>query len=412
MSGTNSRQVLSALQGLRGIAALLVVADHTHANYLAISTTQTGSGEPQTWLLGSLGVATFFVISGFIMVHIHGRDFGQPGARKDFFARRIARIVPFYGLMTLIYVARLHLTGRMPEWADIGRSLLFIPYQNSHEPYGHPVLGQGWTLNYEALFYLVFGLALFARRGLALVFAVMLGLFALGRLGAFPPDTWLGYWSQSDILFFLAGVAIGAIRPWLKTGPDFPAALGLALACVAAGVVAGFLWGETVPVHVLMAPAAISATAACGWAFEQHRPSLLRSAAEQIGNATFAIYLSHTFVIGPVAKIAAHVPNLSPWLFIPVVFVASTAFGIAVHRLIAAALDRSLATPFPLPPPLGSHYGRTRTLILLHAGARPVALRPMLLALLLVLLLVLGLVPARLDAKVPPRTPRPVLTRY
>jgi exopolysaccharide production protein ExoZ len=341
MDPSESRQVLSALQGLRGAAALLVVLDHAHLNFVGVLPSAAAPVGPEMqWVLGGLGVAIFFVISGFIMIYAHEAEFGRNGATKAFFAKRAARIVPFYALMTLIYAIRLHMTERTPGWADLIRSILFIPFANGHEPYGHPVLGQGWTLNYEALFYLIFGLSLLFRWGIVVLSAVVLGLCTAGWFGVFPSSTWLAFWSQPDILYFLAGVGIGYARRWVTIGLDFTAAFSLSVAVVAAAAGATLLADKDRDVVMLVLPlTALVATAICAWARERDRPSVLRAIAETIGNATFAIYLTHTFIIGPASKLAARTtPDISIQLFLPVVFFISVGFGIGVHHLVELPL--------------------------------------------------------------------------
>lgn len=91
---TAHRDTLNALQGLRGLAALLVVCDHAIIDSIA----KAGAvGTPEfAWYLGGLGVKVFFAISGFVMIYAHRKDFGVPGAPRKFAFRRIDRIVPLY----------------------------------------------------------------------------------------------------------------------------------------------------------------------------------------------------------------------------------------------------------------------------------------------------------------------------
>jgi exopolysaccharide production protein ExoZ len=90
---------LAALQVLRGIAASLVVVDHSilrhveWADYPPI----VKIAAPYS---GTLGVAVFFVISGFIMMHTAGDQFGKTGAALAFLRKRIMRIVPLYWAAT------------------------------------------------------------------------------------------------------------------------------------------------------------------------------------------------------------------------------------------------------------------------------------------------------------------------
>src|SRR3954454_3990840 len=90
-----------SLQGLRGVAALLVLLAH--------SSTIAGSGkyldhDPThgLFLFGSSGVYLFFVLSGFIIAHVHADDVGRPGAAGRYLWRRFARIYPFYWVVLAV----------------------------------------------------------------------------------------------------------------------------------------------------------------------------------------------------------------------------------------------------------------------------------------------------------------------
>ncbi len=72
---------IQSLQILRALAATSVV-------YLHIGS--------KPWF-GGFGVDIFFVLSGFVMCHI--TDAGESG--KEFFLRRIARVVPLYWVLTV-----------------------------------------------------------------------------------------------------------------------------------------------------------------------------------------------------------------------------------------------------------------------------------------------------------------------
>jgi exopolysaccharide production protein ExoZ len=60
--------MLTNIQRLRAIAAILVVVFHTNSNATKYGYDTTWLWAIQPW--GSTGVDLFFVISGFIMVHI------------------------------------------------------------------------------------------------------------------------------------------------------------------------------------------------------------------------------------------------------------------------------------------------------------------------------------------------------
>lgn len=96
------------LDGIRGIAILLVIAYHSmlwklgtdvvpRSVHLLLQTTKTG------WL----GVDLFFVLSGFLITRILVNTRDQPHYFRSFYARRALRILPVFWL-TIISVAILY----------------------------------------------------------------------------------------------------------------------------------------------------------------------------------------------------------------------------------------------------------------------------------------------------------------
>ena len=79
------------IQGLRGIAVLLVVIYHS------------GVGLPG----GFVGVDVFFVISGFVISQLLLRELRQTGTvrLRDFYVRRARRLLPALALVTIVTLA-------------------------------------------------------------------------------------------------------------------------------------------------------------------------------------------------------------------------------------------------------------------------------------------------------------------
>ena len=103
----------------------------------------------------------FFVISGFIMTMIAGDGTFRPGR---FLSRRALRIVPAYWAATFMVAAlALALPNQfrttVPTIEGLIKSLLFIPSLNPKAP----LLALGWTLDFEAFFYVVFASLFFLR---------------------------------------------------------------------------------------------------------------------------------------------------------------------------------------------------------------------------------------------------------
>ncbi|MEM7568058.1 MAG: acyltransferase family protein, partial [Pseudomonadota bacterium] len=85
---------VSALDGLRGLAALIVVLSHLSTpTGLGADLFQRGGGQ--------LGVMLFFALSGFLMAHMYFPRAPRPGAVWRYGVARVARVVPLYVLVVL-----------------------------------------------------------------------------------------------------------------------------------------------------------------------------------------------------------------------------------------------------------------------------------------------------------------------
>lgn len=176
-----------ALDGLRGIAILLVLVVHTHVSpssdwpSLLVYFAQSG---------GWMGVDLFFVLSGFLITGILVRSRSTPGYFRNFYARRALRIWPLYYL-TLVFAfilaphiqgfVAVGLPGNAPVW------MLFlenVPIGLLNPP--ETAFDHLWSVAVEEQFYLVLPLlvvalsprrlpwALAAAVGLAVAFRVAL----------------------------------------------------------------------------------------------------------------------------------------------------------------------------------------------------------------------------------------------
>ncbi len=153
---------IPALNGVRGVAILLVIVCH----FIAFALPYT----PARWLrlvasVGGTGVDLFFVLSGFLITRILLASRQRPAFLTTFYARRILRIFPlYYGFLAAIYIAvpLLHLGQPIPFgiqlWAwtyTQNVAMTFLPHPATDLWQWTPHL---WSLAVEEHFYLVWPL--------------------------------------------------------------------------------------------------------------------------------------------------------------------------------------------------------------------------------------------------------------
>lgn len=276
--------MLKSIQSLRAVAALLVLLYH-----ILEPLTPPGS----YWGgLGAIGVDLFFVVSGCVMVlSTQGRDL----TFSKFFGSRLRRIAPLYWLSLAVFLAILAVTepGAVPL-SEAVQSFLFVPYMDSRTGEPVPFLGPGWTLNYEMLFYLLFGATLFLRsatKQVALLSVVFAGFVALRpALG----DTAVGLRFTSPLLFeFIEGAVIGLLADRLQRQPLWLSAGAL---CAAFGLIVGLSVGPELPrVLAFGVPAALIVAGVLG--LERLAADGRMALLEWWGAASYSLYLSHAVAL-------------------------------------------------------------------------------------------------------------------
>ena len=171
VSGTSQRRVL-ALDGLRGFAALWVVAYHA---YLCGSpSSRFGYAVEVFFDRGWIGVQIFFVLSGYLITGILLDSAGQQAALPRFLFRRALRIFPVYYLTLCVLLLLLPAVGLVPPalqasmnsakstqpYAWLGQWPMWCYFTNWVQPLGWPDHGLPhlWSLAVEEQFYLAWPL--------------------------------------------------------------------------------------------------------------------------------------------------------------------------------------------------------------------------------------------------------------
>lgn len=297
--------MLWSLQYLRAAAAAAVVAFHTNWTHSDI---------------GAAGVDLFFIISGFVMAIVTERAI-TPGA---FLLARAIRIVPLYWLCTLA----LAVASRSDPWRVI-QSLAFWPHEDGKGNLW-PVLVPGWTLVYEAFFYLLMAAMLIGppRWRLPGMGALLALLVVAGRV--WDPSGPAGRtYSDPIMLEFLAGMLLHAAwrRGWVARG--WP---GLALAGLGVGLLLlQAAWPAPLLPRVLLwgGPALLIVAGALG--MEAGRILPRWRALSWLGDASYALYLTHGFVLHRVDTLLKPLP--AP-VAVSLAMAACIALGLAVHQFV------------------------------------------------------------------------------
>ena len=158
---TNKRAI-PGLDGLRGIAVILVIAAHLQLFHQVGDVLRTHGVHllPDLFAIdpGDFGVSVFFIISGFLITTLLLKELDSSRIRLwDFYLRRFFRIFPPYyvylaciALLSFWHVARFSLG----TWLSaVTYSSNYYPYKLSHPESSGWLLGHTWSLSLEEQFY-------------------------------------------------------------------------------------------------------------------------------------------------------------------------------------------------------------------------------------------------------------------
>lgn len=214
MKNTNKAEEIESLQSLRAVAAILVLLFH-----MTLLMQMVGYPYANNYFMfGNAGVDIFFVLSGFIIYYtsIHKKD---TLTSKEFLFKRFLRIFPIYWIATIatlmIFLVGKKIFNVAPqnvEYFTCGyiqeggiksflKSLLLLPNQC-------PIVIVSWTLRFEIIFYVLFGLFFFYKP--RLLFLVLFLWVAFCLINTFYIHIQFGLFNPI-VSEFLFGCIIAAI---------------------------------------------------------------------------------------------------------------------------------------------------------------------------------------------------------
>jgi peptidoglycan/LPS O-acetylase OafA/YrhL len=352
-------RMYQSLQASRAIAAALVVLFHLGG--LFASDKYFGYkwlDGPFAW--GDAGVDFFFVLSGFIITHIHRKDFGTPGQLPGYFMKRALRIFPTYWLVcAALFAAALAMPSlRQALPTDplvILKALLLVPQDPAIVGgTGSPILFVAWSLQYELLFYAVVAIAIASRvAGLALL-GVIVGNYLGCHFGgscSFPQEMFASHY----VVLFGIGVVSAYVT---KSRLAVPRPLLVALVGMVLFVAFGLLetpdnrdtsWIDRRLVYgIFSGLIVIGLTRA-----EAEGELVLRQRwIALLGDSSYMLYLVHMPIISTLVKTLWHLELKGPVAVVAAFglsFVACMGIAVVLHLLIEKPLlerlGRRLKTP-------------------------------------------------------------------
>jgi peptidoglycan/LPS O-acetylase OafA/YrhL len=343
----------SALDGLRGVAAISIVVYHYSQNF--------------GWELlpnAYLAVDFFFLLSGFVIAHAYEARLQSGQTVAEFMQRRLIRLYPLYWLGTtlpiVVAIAAL-LLGRPP--ADGARltisyflGLLFLPTPSAVSVFGtrvFPLNIPAWSLSLEIGVNAIYALA--SRHLTTLRLATIASVAALALVStAFLYDTlglghswptYLGGWVRVCWSFFAGVLAFRLFS--VAPRPTLSASVAVLVACLMVADFACQNDGKAIALFsaLILFPIIL-------WTGAQVR---LSGAAQRLaawfGAISYALYITHEPIFDALWAVCqiyhwdprtAFWPNLLGWLLIALAsaWILDVAYDLPVRAFLTRKLAR------------------------------------------------------------------------
>ena len=348
------QEELSSLTGIRFYAALVVFL--YHAPQLVLGMSSMGEGNV-LFNGGDLGVAFFFVLSGFILTYNYAETFrdGVSGsAYRRFVWNRLTKIYPVH-LLTLLLVLPIAIySPQFPlDWRAVPLhvTLLQCFWPSANPPFSDYLNRPSWSISCEWFFYLIGPLAMFGALGnrrrwvpvvVSVGYVLGLGVFLWQSESDSVRLYFVSRFAPSRFVEFLAGIFVA--RVFLASSVNL---LGPRSIWMQAGGVALLLGGLVYAPHapwpflgggLLYLPGSVLLILGLAYGRGLLSAHLSRPALKHLGTASFSLYLVHQPLLRAARGVCLFFGwAISSWLGFGVVLlsmfvVAQTAASLICYR--------------------------------------------------------------------------------
>jgi peptidoglycan/LPS O-acetylase OafA/YrhL len=364
VSSAASRQRLSGLDGIRGLAALFVVVNHIFLRTFPGYPVDHAPFWAGPFIYGRFAVVVFIVLSGFSLALAPARHGWRLDGVSRFAYRRARRILPAYWAALAFSLAIAWLVTPPPGQALPGGRSVLVNGLLVQNIVGAPSPNRSfWSMAVEAQLYIAFPLLLLLVRrwgAVAMVGTVTLLVATVGIVGPHVAkvDTFVIQSPPDLAALFAIGILTAGIVGAGRARKDRPWAW-IALAAVAPVVATIWLQGSVWTLdHLFWVDLALGPAIACLLAglATGHPTPLLRlldtRPIRSLGLSSYSLYLIH----GPIVVViydrlvAGRVSQGVP-AFLVMVAVA-VPVTIAVARVFAALFEKPFLRARSAPAPL------------------------------------------------------------
>lgn len=290
------------------------------------------------------GVNYFFALSGFMMYYIYRGNLGQTHQLKGFLLNRFIRVYPLYWLLTILFLFVLFINpdfsvGHETDIDTLITSFLLVQSPRELEP----VLNVAWSLVHTVFFYLVFSLLFFSKVNISKVIITIWALLTIAfSFDYLYIDHYLiRFFFNQYNLIFLAGIFCAYCITHFKIN------VKLSVLMIIVGAI-GFpvIWLNSVhpfmPIRFDLGTGFTSALIILGLgSVDMQRDLKIPRFFNYIGNAAFAIYLSHNFALDLLSELFSQLSlydYLGGWLTSMVLLILMLSIGCLVHSFIEKPL--------------------------------------------------------------------------